>query len=349
MELLRRQHDAARAGLPEPAYDYVAGGAGDELTLAENEEAWRRVWLRPRQLAGLADADPTVELLGARMAAPIVLAPAATHGLMHPEGELAVARAAADAGLVMCLSTRATTDLADVAAASPAPKWFQLYLDPARSTNQRILERAAAHGYEQVVLTVDFPVTGRRERERRHGPVPFPGGVRLAGHLGAWVPDGEKPDVGGWAAPSWEDVAWIAEVSGLPVLLKGILTAEDAELAAQAGASGVVVSNHGARQLDGVVPTAVALREVAGALEGRLPVLVDGGIRSGADVVRALALGADAVMVGRPYLWALAAGGREGVAELLTELVADTIRTLVLVGAAEAAAVTPAHARLRGW
>lgn len=350
MELLRRQHEEARARLPPDAYDYFAGGAGDELTLRENEEAWRHVWLRPRQLLGLAAADPSVELLGAAMVAPIVLAPAALQGLLHPDAELGVARAAAAAGLVTCLSTRATTDLADVAAATDAPKWFQLYMDRDRSTAQRVLERAAEHSYAQVVMTIDFPVTGRRERELRHGRTALPPGVALADHLGAWEQDdGDKPRIGGWHAPSWEDVGWVREVSGLPVMLKGVLTAEDALLAEQAGASAVVVSNHGARQLDGVVPTAVALREVAAELDGRLPVLVDGGIRSGGDVVRALALGADAVLVGRPYLWALAAGGEEGVREALAALVEDTARSLALVGAATPADVTAAHARLRGW
>lgn len=349
MELLRRQHDEARARLPEAAYDYFAGGAGDELTLAENEEAWRRVWLRPRQLLGLASADASVELLGARMAAPIVLAPAALHGVLHPDGERAVARAAATAGLVMCLSTRATTDLAEVAAASTAPKWFQLYMDPDRPRVQRVLARAAAYGFEQVVMTIDFPVPGRRERERRHGSVAMQEGVALTDHLGAWVVDPDKPQIGGWIAPTWDDVGWVAEVSGLPVVLKGVLTAEDAALAEQAGASAVVVSNHGARQLDGVVPTAVALREVVAELGGRLPVLVDGGIRSGGDVVRALALGADAVLIGRPYLWALAAGGEPALRELLAALIEDTARSLALVGAATPAEVATGHARLRGW
>ncbi len=349
MELLRRQHDQARARLPEPVYDYFAGGAGEEVSLAENEEAWRRVWLRPRQLLGLTAPATAVELLGALMAAPIVLAPAAAHGLLHPEGELATARAAAEAGLVMCLSTRATTDLADVAAATAAPKWFQLYMDRDRDRCRRVLERVAAHGYEQLVLTIDFPVPGRRERELRHAELPFPPGVRLALQLGEEEAQTAKPAAGGWHSPTWEDVAWIAEASGLPVVLKGVLSAEDAALALEAGASAVVVSNHGARQLDGTVPTAVALREVVAELEGRLPVLVDGGVRSGTDVVRALALGADAVMVGRPYLWGLAAGGQAGVAAALAALVGDTARSLALVGAATPADVVARHARLRGW
>lgn len=349
MDLLRRQHDEARGRLPAPAYDYFAGGAGDEVTLSENVEAWRHVWLRPRQLVGLASADASIELLGTSMAAPIVLAPAAAQGLLHAGRELAVARAAAAVGLTLCLSTRATADLSEVAEVA-GPRWFQLYMDHDRERTRAVLERAAAHGYTQIVMTVDWPVTGRRERELRHGPFAFPDGVALSDHLGGvYRPSADRPHIGGWLAPTWEDVAWIGEASGLPVMLKGILTAEDALLAEQAGASAVVVSNHGARQLDGVVPTAVALPEVAEALGGRLPVLVDGGVRSGGDVVRALALGADATLVGRPYLWALAAGGEEGVVQALSALVEDTERTLALVGAARAANVEPAHVRLRGW
>ncbi len=344
MELLRRQHEEARARLPAAAYDYFAGGAGEERTLEENEEAWRHVWLRPRQLRGIAGADPSTTVLGERMAAPIVLAPAAAHGLLHPDGELATARAAAAAGLTMCLSTRATRDLDEVRGG-----WFQLYVDQDRLVAERILGRLREHGYTQVVLTIDLPVAGRRERERRNGPVPFPPGVALTTHLGTSGASGAKPAVGGWAAPTWGDLAWAREASGLPVMVKGVLTAEDAELAEQAGASAVVVSNHGGRQLDGVVPTAVALREVVATLGGRLPVLVDGGIRSGTDVVRALALGADATLVGRPYLWALAAGGQAGVEAALTALVEDTARTLALVGARTPADVEAGHARLRGW
>lgn len=350
LELLRRQHEEARARLPEAAYDYFAGGAGDERTLADNVEAWEHVWLRPRHGLGIAAADPAIELLGAHMAAPIVLAPAAAHGLLHPDGELAVARAAAAAGLVFCLSTRATSDLAEVAAAAPAaPRWFQLYMDPDRDRVRRILARAAEHGYTQVLLTVDLPVPGRRERERRHGPVALPEGVRMATHLGAAADAVDKPVVGGWHAPTWQDVAWVREASGLPVAVKGVLGAEDALAAEQAGAGAVIVSNHGGRQLDGVIPTAVALREVAAALAGRLPVLVDGGLRSGADVVRALGLGADAVMIARPYLWALAAGGQEGVEAALAALVEDTALALTLVGAGTPGAVTAEHTRLRAW
>ncbi|MEA2307317.1 MAG: (S)-2-hydroxy-acid oxidase, partial [Solirubrobacteraceae bacterium] len=266
----------ARDRLPEAVYDYFAGGAGDEVTLAENEEAWRHVWLRPRQLTGVSDADPSITLLGHDLALPVLLAPAAAQRLLHPDGEVAAARAAAAAGTIFCLSTRATADLAEVAEVA-GPRWFQLYMHPDRDRVARMLLRAAEHGYDQVVMTIDLPVAGRRERELRHGLIPMPEGVAVATHLGqdepefeggpgspatgpAAPPPREKPAVGGWAALTWEDVGWVAEASGLPVVVKGVLTAQDAELAVQGGASAIVVSNHGARQVDGCVPTAVALR-----------------------------------------------------------------------------------------
>jgi 4-hydroxymandelate oxidase len=350
MELLRDLHATARAKLPRPVYDYFAGGAGDERTLVENEAAWRDWWLVPRMLTGVIAADPSVELLGRRLSAPILLAPVAAQRLVHPDGELASARAAADAGTVFCLSTRATADLADVAGAAPgAPRWFQLYVGPDRERVTAMLRRAAEHGYEQIVLTVDLPVAGRREREERHGPVAFPAGVSVTSHLlGAADGPIAKPMAGGWQALSWEDVAWVREVSGLPVMVKGILTAEDAHVAVQAGASAIVVSNHGGRQLDGCLPTAVALRDVTTAVAGAVPVLVDGGIRDGGDVVRALACGASAVLVGRPYVWGLACDGQAGVARVLQALIADTARTMTLVGAATVADVRPAHVRARG-
>jgi 4-hydroxymandelate oxidase len=349
VELLRRQHAEARERLPAPAYDYFAGGAGDERTLAENEAAWQRLWLRPRHLRGLAAASTEIELLGHRLAAPIALAPVAALGLLDPAGERAVARAAGAAGLLMCAATRATTDLAEVAAAGAGPKWFQLYMDPDRERVRRMLARVAEHGYAQVVMTIDLPVAGRRERELRHGPLAFGPGVVLVDQLGGAGGAGAKPPTGGWHAPAWEDVAWVREHSGLSVVLKGVLTAEDAELGVAAGASALIVSNHGGRQLDGVVPTAVALGEVVAAAAGRVPVLVDGGVRSGADVVRALALGAAAVLVGRPYAWALAAGGEAGVRAALAALVEDTERTLVLVGAAAPGDLDAQHIRARAW
>ena len=352
MELLRRLEDRARSELPEAVYDYFAGGAGDERTLDENAEAWQRLWLAPRQLAGVSGADTSIELLGRRLSTPVILAPAAAQRLLHPDGELAAARAAIAAGTNFVLSTRATADLAEVAAAAGGGPglWFQLYVEPDRDAVAAMLRRAREHGYEQIVLTVDVPVAGRRERELRHGEVPLPPGITIATHLGDAADVTAKPMTGGWDALRWEDVTWVAEASGLPVIVKGILTAADARQALARGASAVIVSNHGGRQLDGCVPTAVALREVVAAVAGAVPVLVDGGIRSGADIVRALACGADAVLIGRPYLWGLAAGGGEaGVREVLDALTADLARTLALVGAASCADVSGEHVRARGW
>jgi 4-hydroxymandelate oxidase len=342
----------ARTILPAAVFDLFAGGAGEEQTLRDNVDAWRHVWLVPRQLTGAGEPDPSVTLLGRRLSLPVVLAPVAAQRLLHPGGEPAAARGAAAAGTVFCLSTRATADLGEVAAAAPqGGRWFQLYMGHDRDEVRRVLARLADHGYEQVVLTIDLPVAGRRQRELRHGAVGLPAGVTMTDHLGAGagVAGDTKPPVGGWAPVTWEDVAWVSEASGLPVVVKGVLHAADAELALAAGASAVIVSNHGARQLDGSVPTAVALPAVSAAVRGRVPVLVDGGVRIGSDVARALALGADAVMIGRPYAWALAAGGQEGVADLLRALRDDFARTLTLLGVTSAAGLGAHHVKLRGW
>jgi len=349
MDLLGKLEARAKELLDVAHYDYFAGGAGDEQTIAENKAAWRKVWIRPRVMVDVSAVDTSCELLGQRLALPVLLAPMAAQRLLHPDGEPGAARAAGAAGTVYCLSTRATADLAEVAAAASGPLWFQLYVDRDRERTEQVLARVAEHGFGAVLLTVDLPVGGRRERERRHLDVPFPEGVALASHLGAEL-ERRHTAIGGWdAALGWNDIAWIRDVSGLPVIVKGILCAEDADGALEAGAAAIVVSNHGGRQIDGCVPTAVALREVAAAVGERVPVLVDGGIRDGADVLRALALGADAVLIGRPYAWALATGGEAGVGELL-EAFADDLRVaLALAGCPTLAAVDAGRVRLAGW
>jgi len=345
MQLLRYLEATARGRLEEAYADYYAGGAADEQTLADNVAAWRRLWIRPRVMVDVDAIDTTCMLLGERLALPLLLAPVAAARILHPEGELAAARAAGRAGTVYCLSTRATTDLAEVAAAATGPLWFQLYVDRDRARCERVLARVAEHGYKAVVLTVDFPVAGRRERELRHDRVALPPGIAVASHLGEPLAGDTKP-VGGWnASLTWEDLAWIRAACDLPVLVKGVLAAEDAELALQAGAGGIVVSNHGGRQLDGAIPTAVALPEVAAAVAGRVPVLVDGGIRDGADVLRALALGADAVLVGRPYAWGLGAAGEDGVRRVIDAFAQDLARVLALAGCPALADVSGAHLR----
>jgi 4-hydroxymandelate oxidase len=349
MKLLGELERAARERIPRAHFDYFAGGAGAERTVAENAQAWRRVWIRPRVMVDVGVVDTSCTLLGRRLELPLLLAPMAAQRLLHPGGEPAAARAAGAAGTVYCLSTRATADLAEVAAAASGPLWFQLYVDRDRSHSERVLARAAEHGFEAVVLTVDLPVGGRREREREHGEFAFPEGIALVSHLGHDLAAHHTP-VGGWdPSLTWADVAWVRDVSGLPVIVKGVLCGEDARAAIDAGAAAIVVSNHGGRQLDGAVPTAVALREVAAAVGGRVPVLVDGGIRDGADVFRALALGADAVLIGRPYAWGLAAGGEAGVREVVDAFAADLSVVLALAGCRDLAAIDARRVRLAGW
>ncbi len=349
MRLLGELEAQARERIPRSHYDYFAGAAGDERTLAENADAWRRVWVRPRVMVDVRAIDTSLTLLGRRLALPVLLAPMAAQRLLHADGEVAAARAAGAAGTVYCLSTRATTDLAQVAAAATGPLWFQLYVDIDRQRSERVLARAVEHGFAAIVLTVDLPVGGRREREREHGEFAFPAGVALTSHLGHEL-EARQSAIGGWdAGLTWPDVAWARAASGLPVIVKGLLCAEDADAAIEAGADAIVVSNHGGRQLDGSVPTAVALREVAKAVGGRIPVLVDGAIRDGADVLRALALGADAVLVGRPYAWGLAAGGEAGVRDVLDAFGDDLRRALALAGCPDLASVDGSRVRLAGW
>jgi 4-hydroxymandelate oxidase len=349
MHLLDELEARSRELLAVAHYDYFAGGAGDEQTIAENAAAWRKAWIRPRVMVDVGAVDTSCTLLGRRLELPVLLAPMSAQRLLHPDGEPGAARAAGAAGTVFCLSTRATADLAEVAAAGTGPLWFQLYVDRDRERTEKVLARVAEHGFEAVLLTVDLPVGGRRERERRHVDVPFPDGVALASHLGSDLGHAHEA-VGGWD-PSlrWEDVAWVRDASGLPVIVKGILCAEDADAALDAGADAIVVSNHGGRQIDGCVPTAVALREVAEAVAGRVPVLVDGGIRDGADVLRALALGADAVLVGRPYAWGLATGGEAGVRGVIDAFGEDLRRALALAGCPTIGDVDGRRVRLAGW
>jgi 4-hydroxymandelate oxidase len=349
MELLRRLEAEARERLPQPRFDFFAGGAGDEQTLSENVLAWRKLWLRPRAMVDVNRVDTASAVLGVRLALPVLLAPMSTQRLLHRDGEVACARAAGAAGSRYCLATRATADLAEVAAAATGPLWFQLYLERGRAVAERVLARAAEYGFTAVVLTVDRPVGGRRERELRHGDLPLPEDVVLASHLGHETAPAAKALAEWELSLSWPDVAWAREASALPVIVKGILTAADATAALQAGAEAIIVSNHGGRQLDGCIPSAVALREVASAIAGRVPVLVDGGIRNGGDVVRALALGATAVLIGRPYAWGLAAAGEAGVRQVLEAFSVGVRRTLALCGCPTLADVTADHIQPAHW
>jgi 4-hydroxymandelate oxidase len=343
---------AAERALPVGAHSYLAGGAGDELTLADNLAAWRRLALRPRMLVGVAERDSSVQLLGRQRPHPIVIAPTAFQQLAHPDGELGTARAAANTDTVMCLSTLATATPEAVAQAAPdAPRWFQLYVFKDRGVSRDLMQRASAAGYEALVVTADLPLFGIRERELRSGVRSSDAGqvasATAAGASGAMTPD----EFGALVDPDlrWDDIARFAAESPLPVLVKGVLTAGDAQRAADNGAAGVIVSNHGGRQLDGVLSGADALPEVVAAVGDRLDVLVDGGIRRGTDVIKALALGARAVLIGRPVLCGLAVGGAEGVQRVLEILLRELDNALGLIGSPQAAELDPSFITPAPW
>lgn len=335
----------ARDRLPTDVYDYYAGGAGTEGTVAENRRAFDRWLIRPRVLVDVSQVDTTVAALGSRLASPIGLAPAAFQRLAHPEGELATARAASSVGGLMVLSTLSTSSIEEVATAA-GPRWFQLYVHRDRAMTEELVHRAEAAGYGAIVLTVDAPFLGRRWRDERNRfglpadlDVPNVPGAPRGGDgsaLFAYFASQLDPTL------SWDDVAWLRSLTSLPVILKGILTAEDARLAALAGAAGVIVSNHGGRQLDGVPAGLDALPEVAGAVGDRLMVMVDGGVRQGTDALKALALGARLVFVGRPYLWGLAVAGEAGVRRVLETLVGELSLAMALAGMPSVAAVRTA-------
>jgi 4-hydroxymandelate oxidase len=335
----------ARERMEPAAFDYYAGGAWDEVTLRENVEAWRRRRFRPRVLTDLRRIDPSARLLDRPVSMPVAIAPMALHGLAHPDGELATARAAAAAGVPFILSTSSSRTIEEVAAEAPdGERWFQLYLVHDLAYTRGLVDRAVVAGYRAIVLTVDLPVVGYRERDRRSGFV-LPSMGNLVDAPAA--PRGRYGEIEAQAAIglTWAEVPMIRGWSSLPLVLKGILTAEDAHLAVEHGAEAIVVSNHGARQLDRTPATADALEEVVGAVGGRIPVWVDGGIRRGLDVLAALALGAEAVLLGRPVLWALAAGGEPGVERALAILREELSTAMPLLGVSTVDAVTRDHLR----
>jgi 4-hydroxymandelate oxidase len=315
---------------------YYSGAATDEVTLRDNIEAFRRWRIRPRVMIDGAGRDPTVEVLGRRWPTPVGIAPLAAHQLGDPTGEIATARACASRGITMCLSTVGSVTIEDVAAVG-GPRWFQLYplVDP--GATESLLGRAAAAGYEAIVFTVDTPILGQRERDVRAGFVLPPGFV--------YPNIGGADDVYGRdelaTSYTWHDLEWVVGISGLPVIVKGILDPADAVLAFEHGASGVIVSNHGGRQLDLSVAALDALPGVAQAVGDRGPVLFDSGIRRGTDVLMALALGARAVLLGRPVLWALAWKGEAGVGWALDQIAAEFELALKLAGVERARDLRP--------
>jgi isopentenyl diphosphate isomerase/L-lactate dehydrogenase-like FMN-dependent dehydrogenase len=337
----------AEQKLEPGAFGYFAGGAGDERTLHANVDAYRHWQLRPRVLTGVEQADTATVVLGTELSMPLLVAPVAFQRMAHPDGEMGTARAAAAAGTIMTLSTLATSTPAEVASAAPGGhRWFQLYCFRDPGVTRALIDQARDAGYEALVLTVDAPRLARRERDLRTGfvipaDVTVPNFVAAMGGAAGGTPADMFAQMDG--SLTWQDFERLAVEAGLPVLVKGLITAEDAHLACEHGAAGIVVSNHGGRQLDGAPATIDALPEVVDAVRGRIEVLVDGGIRRGADVVKALALGARAVLAGRAVLWGLAAGGEQGAQRVL-ELLKDEIElALVLTGCASPAELTRAH------
>ena len=338
----------AEEALDPAAFGYIAGGAGAELTVRANREAFERRRLRPRMLAGNKERELSVEVLGTRSPAPFFLAPIGVLGIAHPEGEVAVARAAAATGIPMILSSAASHSLEEIAEAMvDAPRWFQLYWISDREVAASLIERAEAAGYGAIVMTLDTLTLGWRPRDLRNAYLPFLSGEGCAQFFTdpvfrsrlARPPEEDVLSAAAMMLASfsnlgltWDDVAWLRERVKLPLLVKGVLTPEDAVRARDCGVDGVIVSNHGGRQVDGAIASLDALVEVREALGDEATVLVDGGVRTGSDVLKALALGANAVLLGRPYAYGLAVGGQEGVEVVIRQLLAEIDITLALLG-----------------
>jgi isopentenyl diphosphate isomerase/L-lactate dehydrogenase-like FMN-dependent dehydrogenase len=340
------EHEAERL-LDPGAFGYFAGGAGDERTLRDNVEAFSRWELRPRVLVDVSEISTTATVLGSEVSMPLLVAPTAFQRLAHPDGEPATARAAAEAATIMCQSTLSSVTPGELAAAAPGARlWFQLYWSSDRGFTAELLARVAEAAFEAVVFTVDFPAAGRRERDLR-AQFTLPDDLAAPNIPEALQRQDFHAALGQIVNTSltWRDLEWLRETCALPVLLKGILSAEDALLAAEHGAAGVIVSNHGGRQLDGVAASLDALPEVVEAVGDRLEVLVDGGVRRGTDVLKALALGARAVLVGRPAVWGLAVGGERGVRDVLELLRAEIALGLTHLGCRSPAEVTRAHVK----
>src|SRR5213080_983206 len=371
IEDLRR---AARRRLPRVVFDYIDGGAEDEWTLRANCRAFETVTFRPRCAVAVPSCDLRTVVLGAPLPMPLILAPVGSCRLMYPRGEEAAARAAGKAGIIYTLSTLSGCRLEDVAAASGGPVWYQLYLVGGRDCALGALERARKAGFSALVVTIDTPVAGLRERDLRNGAkellsgklpamLPFVNQLLTKPRwLAAFLADGGLMKFENVVIPgkgpmpyadvtaaleqsvvTWQDLKWIREAWKGPIVIKGVHTADDARRAVDEGAEALVVSNHGGRQLDGVAPTLQILREVVAAARDQIEVLLDGGVRRGSDVVKALCLGARAVMIGRAYAYGLGAAGGAGVARAIEILRTDLIRTLKLLGCASIADLDPSY------
>ena len=348
LEILEQK---AKEILPPPAFDYVAGGAGGEDTVRANRQAFYRWRIVPRMLRDVSKRELSVEVLGERLPAPVILGPVGVQGILHANGEIASARAAAGLGLPFVLSTASSRTIEEVAQAAGAagggPRWFQLYWGKNPDLTANMLERAEQAGYRVLVVTLDTTMLAWRERDLQHAYLPFILGQGIANYLSDPVFRGLLPQppeqnpaaaIQLWAslfsntALTWNDIPFLRKHTRLPIILKGILHADDAARAVDAGVDGIIVSNHGGRQVDGATASLDALPVIARQVNGRVPVLFDGGIRRGADILKALALGARAVLLGRLYTWGLAVGGELGVLDVVTNLLADFDLTLALSG-----------------
>ena len=328
----------ARRRIDHNAWEYISGAAADEITLRWNREALDHLMLNPRVLRDVSRVDPRTKVLDLELPFPVMLAPTALHKLAHPQGELATVTGAGQAQAAMVLSTMSSVRLEEVAAKGKSPLWFQLYVQKDKGFTEQLVHRAERAGYRALVVTVDTPVDGVRNRQDR-AHFHLPPDVELANLRdlptdGKWTPGTEK-DVFANILPdklTWKDIEWLQSLTKLPVLLKGILNAEDADIAARSGVAGILVSNHGARNLDTVPPTITALPRITDKVAGRIAVLMDGGVRRGTDVLKALALGANAVLIGRPAFWGLSANGADGVAKVLNILRHEFEVAMVLTG-----------------
>ncbi|XP_057417037.1 glycolate oxidase 1-like isoform X2 [Lotus japonicus] len=342
----------AKQILPKMVYDYYASGAEDQWTLKENRNAFSRILFRPRILVDVSRIDLTTTVLGFKISMPIMIAPTAMQKMAHPEGEYATARAASAAGTIMTLSSWGTSSVEEVASTGPGIRFFQLYVIKNRNVVTQLVRRAEKAGFKAIALTVDTPLLGRREADIKNR-------FTLPSHLVLKNFEGldlgkldDKTNDSGLAtyvaseidrSLNWKDVKWLQTITSLPILVKGVLTAEDTKMAIEAGAAGIIVSNHGARQLDYVPATIMALEEVVKAAQGKIPVFLDGGIRRGTDVFKALALGASGVFIGRPVLFSLAANGEAGVRKVLQILHDEFELAMALCGCRSLKEITRDH------
>lgn len=341
----------AKKKLPKMIYEYYASGAEDEWTLKENRSAFSRIVFRPRILIDVTNIDISTTILGLNVSMPIMIAPTAMQKMAHPEGEFAIARAASSASTIMTLSSWGNSSIEEVASTGPGLRFFQLYVYKDRNVVINLVKRAEKAGYKAIALTVDTPRLGRREADFKNR-FNMPPHLTLKNFEGMDIGKFDKNADSGLTkyvaglvdrSLSWKDIAWLKTITHLPILVKGVITAEDAKIAVQTGAAGIIVSNHGARQLDYVPATIMALEEVVQAVQGKIPVFLDGGVRRGTDVFKALALGAAGVFVGRPIIWSLAADGEAGVSKALQMLREEFELTMALSGCRSLKEITRKH------